>query len=184
MGNICRYRALAKEKMAENKQLKAANATLKTEVERLKSLFAPPPAPTVKDKISAQEVRELYEEIFPDNKDKIFLSDTEFKITAISEIRRFVEWDNTDEFGYVKNEHDCDDFAESLAGSFSKYPEWSGYATSDIWGNYLNGHAFFTAVAWPSFEDRTPTVFYVEPQNDHEVVAEMVEGTELWMIAI
>lgn len=157
------------------------NRKLSKAVTQLHLQLAPPKAPEIKDKISAQEIINLYAEIFPQHQGKIFISDSEYEITAISEIRRFIDWDNTDKYGYTKQTHDCDDFAIALAGSFAKYPEWSGFPTTDIWAD---GHAFFTCVAWPSFEDKTPTVYYIEPQSDVELAAEQVEDMALWLLVI
>jgi hypothetical protein len=149
-----------------------------------KSTADPPDAPTTKGTISSIDVYNLYAAIFPKDRDKIFLSDNVYEITAISEIRRFVAWDNTNIFPYTDEYHDCDDFALSLAGDFAKYPQWSGFPASFVWGDFEGGHAFFTCVAWPSFTDKTPTVYYVEPQNDWEIAQESVEGTRLWLLPI
>ncbi len=51
-----------------------------------------------------------------------------------------------------------------------------------MWGEYGGGHAFCTAIAWPSFDNRTPTTYYIEPQNDWEIARESVEGTRLWLL--
>jgi len=157
---------------------------LEIEVAELEGQIIPPPAPTIKGIISFQELYSLIAGIFPTQMDKVFFSDLNYEITAISEIRRFVEWDDVNIFPYLAEVHDCDDFAAALAGDFSKYPGWSGFPATDVWGSYLGGHAFFLVVAWPSFEDRTPTVYYVEPQNDHELAAEMIESMDLWVLVI
>lgn len=166
--------------------LKAKRQTkeLEAEVTKLRGRLEPPEAPQVKGTISSSEVRELYLSIFPDSLDVIFLSDVIYEITAISEIRRFVDWDDVNIFPYESEFHDCDDFALALAGDFAKYPEWSGYPVTFIWGSYLGGHAFATCVAWRSFEERMPTVYFIEPQNDHELAMEMLEGMELQLLPI
>jgi len=76
----------------------------------------------------------------------------------------------------------CDDFALALAGDFAKFPGWSSFPVTFMWGSYYGGHAFCTAVAWPSFKDRTPAVYFIEPQNDWEIALESVKGTELWLL--
>ena len=78
----------------------------------------------------------------------------------------------------------CDDFAAALAGSFARFPQWSGFPVAAIWGSFHGGHAFCTAVAWPSLEDRTPAIYYIEPQSDWEIAPEHVEGTDLWLLRI
>lgn len=157
---------------------------LEAELFKLRDRLLPPEPPKTKGTISQSDVRQLYEAIFPDQKDKIFIADLEYEITAISEIRRFVDWDDVNIFPYIAQTKDCDDFALALAGDFAKYPEWSGYPVTFIWGSYLGGHAFSTCVAWKSFEERIPTVYFLEPQNDHELAMEMVETMELWLLPI
>lgn len=158
-------------------------AELESENRRLKQLVLPPPvAPTIKGYISGTEIFELYAEIFPNDARQIYISDETYEITAISEIRRFVAWSNVNAIKYVPELLDCDDFALALAGEFARYPGWSGFPVTFIWGEYAGGHAFCTAVAWPSFTNRTPAVYYIEPQNDWEIAAESVEGTRLWLL--
>ena len=157
---------------------------LESEVNKLQVKLTPPEAPTVKGKILGTELLQLLSSVFPHYVDKIYLSDNEYEITAISELRKFIDWDNTNAYPYVAEIHDCDDFAEALSGSFAKHPGWSGFPVTDLWGSYGGGHAFFIAVAWSSFEDRAPSIFYVEPQNDWEIGKESVEGMELWLLAM
>jgi len=154
-------------------------------IDKLKAIYnavKPPEPPAVKGTITYDAVRRLYADIFPRAVDKIFIADTQYEITAISETRRFVEWDNTNIFPYVSEFHDCDDFALSLAGDFAKYPGWSGLPVTFIWGNLYGGHAFCTAVAWPSFDNRKPAVYFIEPQNDWEIAYETVADMDLWLL--
>jgi hypothetical protein len=155
---------------------------LRARVKELEALLEPPSAPAIKGTISASVIERLYAEIFPRQKDAIFISDSVFEITAIDELRRFVEWDNVNIFKYTSEYHDCDDFALALAGDFAKFPGWSGFPVTFMWGSYYGGHAFCTAVAWPSFKDKTPRVYFIEPQNDWEIAPESVQGTELWLL--
>ena len=151
---------------------------------KLLAKMIPPLAPFIRGIIPAVEVRRLYLDIFPGKADKIFISDNQYEITAISEMRRFVDWDVTDQGKYIAEIKDCDDFALVLAGSFAKYPGWSGFPQSFIWGDYLGGHAFATCVAWESFEVRVPRVYFQEPQNDHELAFEMIGEMELQLLPI
>lgn len=155
---------------------------LEAEVTELRERLLPPEPPAIKGTIGRLQIVDLYQQIFPTGMDKLYISDLQYEITAISELRRFVDWDDTNIFPYVSEIHDCDDFALALAGDFAKYPEWSGFPVSFIWGDLYGGHAFCTCVAWKSLEDRTPTVYFMEPQNDHEIAAETVEDMELWLL--
>ncbi len=166
------------ELLKAKRQIKELEASL---VELRQRLFPPAP-PAIKGTISRLQIVDLYQQIFPETKDKLFISDSEYEITAISELRRFIDWDNTNTFPYISEIHDCDDFALALAGDFAKYPEWSGFPVSFIWGDLYDGHAFCTCVAWKSFEDRTPTTYFIEPQDDHEIAAETVADMKLWLL--
>jgi len=148
----------------------------------IRSYVIPPSAPTVKGRISADAVFNLYGAAFPKYRGRINISDAWFEITAISELRRFINWSVVDRILYEAEVQDCDDFAMALAGEFARYPGWCGFPVSFIWGSYGGGHAFCTAVAWRSFSDRTPTVYYIEPQNDWEMAEETVEDMELWLL--
>jgi len=154
-------------------------------IEKLEEIYkrvVPPAPPTIRGVISSSQILSLFSEIFPSALDKIFIADSQYEITAISEIRRFIDWDNVNIFPYVSEFHDCDDFALALAGDFAKYPGWSGFPVTFMWGSYFGGHAFCTAVAWRSFEERVPVVFFIEPQNDWEIARESLEGSDLWLL--
>lgn len=156
-------------------------------LDKLKAIYdyiKVPEPPAIKGSISGDMVLQIYSDIFPNARDKIFISDSVYEITAISEIRRFVDWDKTDIGIYVPDKVDCDDFSLTLAGDFARYPGWAGFPVSFIWGTLYGGHAFVTALAWPSFEDRTPRAYFIEPQNDHEIAEESVEEMSLWLLAI
>ena len=177
--------ALAKDRIKEFKamvdELLAKISDLEAQLEA--GVMKPPVAPKIKGKILWMEVMDLLEKLFPNDMDKVHISDKEFEITAISEMRRFIDWDNTNRYPYIAEVHDCDDFALALAGSFAKYPEWSGFPQSFIWAKLgLGYHAFSICIAWPSFEDRTPTVYFIEPQNDWEMAEEMLEEMKLTLL--
>ena len=162
-------------------------AELQAELVRLQTLATPPssPFPESVDTIDWQTINGLFNSLFPDYKDRIFISDRQFLITSIDELRTFINWDNTNIFKYEPEYSDCDDFALALAGAFAKYPGWSGFPVTFVWANYgIGPHAFVLAVAWPSQADRTPTLYYIEPQNDYELAPELMEGMELLLLPI
>ena len=155
---------------------------LLAKLQRIKSKVIPPEPPEIRGRIGNDELVRLYETIFPEARHCLYIADAYSEITAISEIRRFVDWDITNIFPYEAEIHDCDDFALALAGDFAKYPGWSGFPVTFIWGDLYGGHAFATAVAWRSLAERVPAVYFIEPQNDWEIAREQVEGMEVWLI--
>ncbi len=154
----------------------------KRRIKELEERLTPPVPLGLTGEITGGAIRQLLTGIFPSQSSKIHISDTDYKITTIEELRRFIDWDDANIFPYTSQYHDCDDFAMALAGDFAKYPDWSGFPVSFIWGDLSGGHAFSIAIAWPSLEDRTPTIYFVKPQNDHEIAAESVEDMTLWLL--
>ena len=160
----------------------ALTAGYKEKIRKLEAQLNPPSPPVEVGMIESGEVWQLLFNLFPNN-DKIFLSDNRYQITSISEIRRFIEWDNTNIFSYEAEIHDCDDFALALAGDFAKHPRWSGFPVGIIWADYgIGAHAFLTCIAWN--EDKMPTVYFIEPQNDHEIVMESFGDAILYLLTI
>jgi len=183
-GIIKRFVQLITGSYTETAVLEDMNKKLKKENEELRDRLLPPEPPGIIGNITGGDILQLLANIFPAQSSDIHISDVGYKITTIGELRRFINWDDVNIFPYTSQYHDCDDFALALAGDFAKYPEWSAFPVSFIWGDLYDGHAFGIAIAWPSLEDRTPTVYFVEPQNDHEIAMEMVEDMILWLLPI
>lgn len=170
---------------AEIDALRESLNEAEAEMAALNSLITPPSPPDVFEEIQGVLIREMFRETFTEDFGRIFVSDRKFKITAQSEIRRFIEWDNVNIFPYVSSWHDCDDFAIALNGDFAKYPGWSGYPVALIWADYgIGPHGFAADIAWESSEIRIPRIYYIEPQNDYEIAAESMEGAKLQLLVI
>ena len=152
---------------------------------KLLSQLTPPPKPATEGQISGSEVRRLFLEVFPGGGQHIYVSDANYRITTITNLRKFVEWDNTNAFSYIGERHDCDDFAFSLMGAFAKYPDWSSYPVAIVWADYgIGPHAFISAVAWQSYDVRIPRIYYIEPQNDWEISEETMAEAELQLLVV
>ncbi len=145
----------------------------------------PPGPPVVKADIPLQAVYTLLADLFPQTLEKVHVSDKWYQITSIAELRRFVKWDNANQFPYVNELHDCDDFALALAGAFARFPQWSGYPVGIIWADAGAGpHAFIIAVAWPSLDDQWPRIYFIEPQSDWEISEENVQALSLQLLQL
>ena len=146
--------------------------------------YAIPDPPEVLGVITSSDVYQLFGAIFPqvmsDPNRYLKLMDGEFQITYMDEIRRFVKWDRTNylELGMWL---DCDDSASHLWGDFA-CPGWSGLPVFLIIDDLYNGHVFCSVIAYPSKEERTPRVYFLEPQNDLEIAEEMVSPGILTII--
>ena len=144
----------------------------------------PPDPPEIYKAVSNKYIWAAFAEIFPEYMRHVYISDAQYKVCHISDIRRFVEWSNVNVFPYQREWHDCDDFAFALVGEFSKYPEWSAYPVALIWSSWGKDvyHAYVCVVAMD--DDGVPRVYYIEPQNDWEIARESVEGQELCLLVI
>ncbi|MBW2648964.1 MAG: hypothetical protein JRC53_03970 [Deltaproteobacteria bacterium] len=152
---------------------------------KLLELLTPPEPPATEGIIAGANVRAAFLEVFPDSAQHIYVSDTYYRITTIRNLRKFVEWDNTNTFGYISERHDCDDFSFSLMGAFARYPDWSSYPVAIIWADYgIGPHAFTAAVAWESYDNRVPRVYYIEPQNDWEISEESMAEAKLYLLVV
>ena len=147
--------------------------------------ISPPAPPTILGTLDASLHRALYTAIFPAYTNRMYWADNTWLITARGEMQRFINWSDVNKFPFTAEIKDCDDAAAALYGEFAKYPQWSGYPANLIWGRWPNenrAHAFYTEVSWPSFANRTPTVYLVEPQTDLELSIEIFEGMELLLL--
>lgn len=77
--------------------------------------------------------------------------DKYYKLVDFVEIQEFLKNDSTNDFNYVDNDFDCDDFAMRLLGNF-KTPEWSNYAIG--------------LVIFETDESKHMTVLFVDTNKD------------------
>ena len=130
-------------------------------IEQLKNLLNKnkllPPRPLI-DISHTEVLTKLRSELGQDC--KIYLSDHNYQTTILSELTRFLAYDNTDKYTY-KNEYlDCDDFSYRLHGQLS-IPGWSSLVFGILWAlTETGGHAVNI------FMDTDTTIWIVEPQSD------------------
>ncbi len=103
----------------------------------------------------------------------IYLSDNKYWLCSKTNIKTFLSLDATNKDEYVREEHDCDDFAYRLMGQLSTQ-EWSGIAFGIVWTNI---HAL------NCFIDKSGKFWFIEPQTDKlNNKLEVWEGTEILFI--
>lgn len=90
----------------------------------------------------------------------ILLADNDYKTTTKSELERFLAHDITDQWQYVSEFYDCDDFSFSVMGQLSN-PDWGALTFGILWTNVPGG-----AHAVNCFIDNNREVWIIEPQND------------------
>lgn len=115
-----------------------------------------PPNPLVD--IGFSDLQMIVRAEFPDA--QIYLSDSYYKTTTLDELRRFLEWDKTDERTYTSEWFDCDDFSTVLTGDVN-IPGWEWLPFGMLWTETgTGGHAVNV------FIDDKSEIYIVEPQND------------------
>jgi len=115
-----------------------------------------PPYPL--DDISFNELHALVTTEFPDA--QIYLSDSKYKTTSVSQLSKFLTWDKTNEREYVSEWFDCDDYSYVLTGDI-KIPGWEELPFGMLWTETPDGgHAVNV------FVDNEKKVWIIEPQND------------------
>lgn len=96
---------------------------------------------------------------FPEVGDRIYLSDNRYLLVPSGEVEKLLDWDATDEFVYVPELYDCDDFQFRLWGQVNSLPEWAGLSMGIIWFSD-------PPHAMNIFVDIDGNVWLIEPQND------------------
>jgi len=138
----------------EFNRLRELYSKTKSELAECEKKLSPIPAPKILGEIDWNELRSILREKFPDA--KIYLSDGNYKLTSVSEIKRFLERDDTDKYKYQATYFDCDDFSYRLMGNAST-PEWASLAFGICW---TQTHAFNI------FVDSDKKTYLIEPQSD------------------
>ena len=161
---------------------------LQSRIDELEVRYTPPAPPEILGHIDAAEVRAMFLDLFPGQSLKIHLGDLWYCVTTIDEVNRMVEWSKVNELPYIWDQdgvssHDCDRFAAGLVGDFANSPGWWDLPYFSIWGNLYRGHGFVAVVAYPSENDLTPTLYFIEPQTDVEMSAELVGEMDLWHVS-
>lgn len=96
---------------------------------------------------------------FPEVGDRLYLSDSRYLLVMPDEVERLLNWDATDQFVYVPELYDCDDFQFRLWGQVNSLPEWAGLSIGIIWFSE-------PPHAMNIFVDIDGNVWLIEPQTD------------------
>ena len=113
------------------------------------------PLPTVKRVVDGNYVFNILNNALP-TAPHIYISDNYYELCSKEDYQRYLAWDKTNEYVYIPEKFDCDDFTYRLTGNLS-IPEWSVIADGTIW---TETHAY------KLFIDNTGKLWFVEPQTD------------------
>lgn len=97
------------------------------------------------------------------------IRDEKYKLTSLSEIKRFLAWNLTDKDKYINEYYDCDNFSVSLYADIIKWTPGLCFGLMDIPGHAAN--IFMTA---------DKHIYTIEPQTD--VVSELPDVVTLYFI--
>ena len=138
----------------------------------------PYPQQTNIDRAESREIVALFdnpiegEPIFKVN--DLHITDRTFKLVDIDHLRGFLYDNPVSKRKYVKERHDCDDFAYILQGDMTRWD--SDLAFGIIHGRDVNGNSH----AWNVCIGLDMNVWFVEPQDD---TVWKVEGEwKIWLV--
>ncbi len=109
--------------------------------------------------VSTDYVAERLLEQFPEIGDRVYFKDSRYLLVPIDEVDKLLNWDATDEFVYVEEQYDCDNYGLRLWGQINSLPEWAGLSLGIIWFSDPT-HALNV------FVDVDGNVWLIEPQSD------------------
>lgn len=128
-------------------------------------------SPQIVARFTSQEVRDILTKNLP-GIENVVVSDGFLGAYALEDLKGFLKKDNIDEYKYVKEGFDCDDFAKVLLG---REKEWYRFNTQEVGSTFgivfgdIRGSETDTqqrAHAVNVFIDQDGQMWLVEPQND------------------
>lgn len=96
---------------------------------------------------------------------RVYFTDNEYALPELWAIQSFLADDDTDQFDWVPEYYDCDDFAHRLMGNFSN-PYYAPLAIGIALSGQPHWHWFCLVVC------RDRQVYVIEPQNDNVFLLE------------
>ena len=127
-------------------------------------IIIPQPTPSHGDEISNYSLSSSLSKACPNA--KVFLSDRLYKTIYYNSMKDFLTWDTTNEYRYVSEFYDCDDFSYRLHGMLST-PGWADLAAGIAWSR---SHAFNI------FMSASKEIYLIEPQTDKIIKIEDAQG--------
>ena len=131
--------------------------------------------PTSGEWVSTEYVAERLLEQFPEVGSKIYFQDSRYLLGPTDDVERLLNWDATDEFVYVSEQYDCDNYELRLWGQINSLPEWAGISLGMVWFSE-------PAHALNFFVDVDGEVWLIEPQSD--TVFEKPQDWEAFLIML
>jgi len=138
----------------------------------------PYPQQTSIDRILSNEIVALFDSPLDGDPtievSDLHITDRTFKLVGIDHLRGFLDDNPVSKRKYVKEKHDCDDFAYILQGDVTKWD--SDLAFGIIHGRDANGNSH----AWNICIGTDKKVWFVEPQDD--TVWKVTGEWKVWLV--
>lgn len=131
--------------------------------------------PTSGEWVSTEYVAERLLEQFPEVGSRIYFKDSRYLLVHTDDVERLLNWDATDEFVYVAEQYDCDNYELRLWGQVNSLPEWAGVSLGLIWFAEPSHALNF-------FVDVDGNIWLIEPQSD--TVFETPQDWEAFLIML
>jgi len=125
--------------------------------------------------VDTEYVAERLLEQFPEVGSKVYFKDSRYLLVPMDQVERLLNWDGTDEFAYVSEQYDCDNYELRLWGQVNSLPEWAGISLGMVWFSE-------PAHALNFFVDVEGKVWLIEPQSD--TIFEKPQGWEAFLIML
>lgn len=138
----------------------------------------PYPRQISNDRIQSHEIVALFDNPLDGNPtikvNDLHITDRTFKLVDINHLHGFLYDNPVSEREYVKERHDCDDFAYILQGDMTRWD--SDLAFGIIHGRDAGGNSH----AWNICIGTDKKVWFVEPQDD--TVCKVVGEWKVWLV--
>lgn len=116
------------------------------------------PEPKTTFDITSEEIKTVLKSVCPNA--MILIGDSFYKTTTKSELMRFLDDDDTNEYRYITEYYDCEDFSFRLMGQIHCV-EWGALSFGIVWTKTQSGNH-----AVNCFIDNERKLWFIEPQTD------------------
>jgi len=106
----------------------------------------------------------------------LYITDREFKLVDTDHLQRYLNTNPVSDRKYVKEQHDCDDFAYIIQGDVTRWD--SDLAFGIIHGRDLNGNPHM----WNVCIGTDKKIWFIEPQTDR--VWQVGSNWKIWLIVM
>ena len=158
---------------ADNQSLGQEKAAMQSKIDLMKAMLKVENKEVeYEDTASYFFLQKTLTKAFPDA--DVYLSDEDYGLFTMDQLKAFLSSDATDRATWVKEKHDCDDFAAALYGDCMKFAGNAAFGL--LWIEAPIAHAINVAVLSDG------KVYCIEPQNDK--IYEVPKDYKGWLVVM